>query len=84
MILEVITENSENQVPSQDDLIYWADTYGLTMPVLADANQVMWSYAQGANMGGSVGLPFTVVLDPGVDIYSTASGTQLGVAEGRL
>ena len=73
MVLEVITENDDAEVPSQDDLISWRDEYGLTMPVMADESGVMWEYAAGVE---SVGLPFTVVIDRGVLIDSAQSGAQ--------
>lgn len=71
MFLEVIIENNESEVPSVEDLGEWAGTYGLTMPVLADANSVLYDFAT----GGSVGLPYTVLLDRGavVDSVATAS-----------
>ncbi len=42
----------------------------------------MWKYA--ADMEGSVGLPFTVVIDRGVVVDSIASGTQVEAALGLL
>ncbi len=68
-------ETEAYTAPKQRDLERWADDYGLTIPVLADPNGTqLWSYA--ADMGGSVGLPFTVILDKGVVIDSIASGSQ--------
>jgi hypothetical protein len=78
MILEVMIENDRGATPSVKELGTWADRYGLTMPVLADADLVIWDYA--AETGGSVGLPFTVVMDHGVVIDSIASGSQLNKA----
>ena len=64
MVINAIIENNERQAPSQDDLNEWVNTYGLTIPVVADAGSTtMWSYASG---GGSVGLPFAVLIDRGV------------------
>ena len=75
MVLEVMIETSDYSVPKTSDLEDWADEYGLTMPGLADANgEQMWKYA--ADMGGSVGLPFTVVIDEGVVIDTIANGSQ--------
>ncbi len=81
MVLEVIVENDESAAPSVDEAAEWADTYGLTMPVLAGSDDLMYKYAEG--MSG-VGLPFTVVIDPGVEIFNIASGTQVETAVGRL
>lgn len=67
----------------QGDLEDWADRYGLTMPVLSDRNsELMWQYA--ADAGGSVGLPFTVVLDRGVVIDTIQSGANSSRAERLL
>lgn len=64
MFLEVLIENIDYETPSQAELQQWRDTYGLKMPVLADANStIMYKYAAGMN---SIGLPFTVVLDRGL------------------
>lgn len=83
MIIEAITEIDDGSAPSTEDLVTWADTYGLTMPVVADeGSALMWQYA--ADEGGSVGLPFTVVIDRGVVIESIASGTQVETAVGLL
>jgi peroxiredoxin len=79
MVLEIITETDDGSPADVEDLNTWADTYGLTMPVLSDPDSaLMWQYA--ANEGGDVGLPFTVVIDRGVVIDSIASGSQSSAA----
>jgi len=71
MFLEIIIENNDSESPSVDDLTEWADTYGLTMPVLADAgSSVLYTYAS-----GSIGLPYTVLLDRGVVVESVGSAS---------
>jgi peroxiredoxin len=82
MILEVMIENDRGVTPSVKELGTWADRYGLTMPVLADEDLLIWSYA--ADMGGSVGLPFTVIMKEGVIIDSIANGSQLNKAIRQL
>jgi len=81
MVLQVITETADYSTPEQADLQEWADSYGLTMPVLADAEGMLWTYAEGMT---SVGLPFTVVLDRGVLIDTIASGSNSTRAEELL
>lgn len=67
MVLEIIIEDESSNAPDNDDLVSWADQYGLTMPVLADpGSSTLYSYAS-----GGVGLPFTVLLDRGVVVEST-------------
>ena len=72
MVLEVMIENNQSQTPKVKELGQWADTYGLTMPVLADKDLEIWNYAG----GGSVGLPFTVVMDRGLVIDTIMSGAN--------
>jgi peroxiredoxin len=71
MFLEIIIENNDSETPSVEDLGEWADNYGLTMPVLADEGEsVLYSYAT-----GSIGLPYTVLLDRGVVVDSVGSAS---------
>ncbi len=77
MILEIMIENDRGQTPSVSELEDWAAQYDLTMPVLADEDLVIYNYAEASGSGGSVGLPFTVVMKEGVVIESIASGSQL-------
>ena len=82
MFLEVIIENNDSVVPSVDDLNTWADTYGLTMPVLADEPQMVYQFAT----GGSIGLPYTVLLDRGVVVQphiGSASVSEMDSLLGR-
>ncbi|GDX79801.1 hypothetical protein LBMAG42_16120 [Deltaproteobacteria bacterium] len=83
MVVEAITEIDDGSAAGQSDLQDWADEFGLTMPVVADPESaLMWKYAAGFD--GSVGLPFTVVIDRGVVIDSINSGTQVDKAVGLL
>jgi hypothetical protein len=67
MVLEIIIEDEQGNAPDQDDLVSWADQFGLTMPVLADpGSSTLYSFAT-----GSIGLPYTVLLDRGVVVEST-------------
>ncbi len=79
MFLEIMIENNDSVTPSVDELGEWADTYGLTMPVLADQDEaVMYTYAS-----GSIGLPYTVLLDRGVVVESVGSAS-VGDMDGLL
>lgn len=79
MVLEVMIEDAQGRPMNTSGLEDWADEYGLTMPVLSDPNgEIMWQYA--ADSGGSVGLPFTVVLDRGVKIKTIMSGANSDAA----
>ena len=58
MYLTILPENVENGPPTQEDLNLWADTYGITAPVVADP-QAEWSAAS-VNNGQ---YPVVLVLD---------------------
>lgn len=63
MVMNVIIEDESGNPPSQAELGVWASTFGLTIPVVADPGAAtLFSYAT----SGSIGLPFTVLLDRGV------------------
>jgi hypothetical protein len=69
MVINAITENNSAQPPSQEDLQLWAETYGLTIPVIADAGSTtMWSFVPAGST--TVGLPFAVLIDRGVVVES--------------
>ena len=80
MILEIMIENNNGQTPSVSDLETWADRYSLTMPVLSDADQIIYDFASASGSGGSIGLPFTVVMKDGLVVDSIAGGSQLNKA----
>ncbi len=82
MVLEVMIETENYTVPEQADLERWANKYDLTMPVLSDEDGLIWDYASGE--GGSIGLPFTVVMDRGVVIDTIQSGANSRRAESLL
>lgn len=42
MYLTLLPENLSVQTPTVDDLVYWAESFGITAPVLADTEG--WSY----------------------------------------
>ena len=68
MLIDVVIENERSKPPSEKELADWADTYGMTFPVLSDEDGVIWNYAE----GGSVGLPFKILMDDGAEIVSKA------------
>ena len=69
IFLEVMIEDENYQPCDLEDLQRWTNQYHLTMPVLSDPNSsTMWSFASGQ---GSVGLPYTILIDHGAVIEST-------------
>lgn len=71
MFLEIMIDTEDYEEPDQAWLKGWADTYGLTMPVLADTGDaVLYSYAS-----GGIGLPYTMLIDRGVVVTSVGSAS---------
>jgi len=69
MFLEVMIEDADYNEPTVEVLQDWSDQYGLTMPVLSDAGEAgLYSFAT-----GSIGLPFTVLLDKGAVVVDANS-----------
>jgi len=64
MAITLITENYQQEPPSQDDLNTWADEYGQTFPVLSDAEPVALRYTQ----RDSLSLPSISLLGPGAEL----------------
>lgn len=53
------------------------DSYDLTMPVLSDRNsEQLWAFANGAS---SIGLPFSILLEPGLVIIDNNYPTERDV-----
>ena len=74
-VITFIAENDNSQAPSQSDLMYWANTYGLTHPVVADPGfnetvQYLWANPQ---FDGTIGLPNMQLLSPGMVVELTNS-----------
>jgi len=75
MFLEVMIEDVNGGEVDQDELNQWVDQYGLTMPVISDpSSSTMWSFAS-----GSVGLPYTVLLDKGAVVVSANHPTEADI-----
>lgn len=77
MIMNVMIEDEAGEDVDVAELNEWADTYGLTFPVVTDpGSSTMYRYAS-----GSVGLPFTVLIDRGVVVESLDSPSSSDVAD---
>ena len=76
--LFLIGEDTAGNPPDQDDLIQWADTYGLTMLVLADPN---WEASQPWLGEAEPGLH---ILDPALAIKFSKFGYNPDTADDLL
>ncbi len=77
MFIEAMVQNTDELNPNTADLRDWADTYGLTMPVVGDDHYALNDFADGA----SYGLPYKVLLDRGarVDMVGNATLSEMDV-----
>lgn len=71
MVINALAEDNEYQTPDQADLEDWAETYGLSIPVLADP-----SYSAAYNYGLSGGLPHTALVKEGIVIAQNSYTTE--------
>jgi hypothetical protein len=66
--MTLMGENDYGQAPSQSELMGWAQSYGLTHPVLQDNGfYVGWNYIS-TESSGSFNLPNMQLLSPGMEI----------------
>ena len=64
----MMAENNSGQTPSQSELMQWANTYGLTHPVVADGGfNTVFNYI-GTTGTNSIGLPNMQLLAPGMSV----------------
>lgn len=69
--MDVMIEDNEGGEVDEAELNEWADTYGLTIPVVSDpGSSVLYRYAT-----GSIGLPYKVLIDRGV-VVDTISASD--------
>ncbi len=64
MIIGIYTETVENELPAQEDLQGWADTYGLTFAVTAD-DAAVWTRFE-----VDYGIPSLTLLGPGAVVIA--------------
>ena len=60
-----MAENHDGLTPTTEDLTLWAQTYGITHPILIDED---WGVTYRYITGGSIGLPTDHLIAPGMEI----------------
>jgi hypothetical protein len=65
VVITLMGENNASVTPSTEELMSWADTYGLSHPVVADPN---WGVTTRFVTGSSIGLPAMHLLGPGAEV----------------
>ncbi len=60
----ILPENVTREIPTQDDLMNWADYFQITAPVLADDSGYTY-----AIVSGDDGFPWIIVLDRELTVY---------------
>ena len=66
MVIQALAENNNSQTPSAEDLAGWADQYGLTIPIIADAG---WELE--GRFARDSGIPSWTLLGPGAEVLAT-------------
>ena len=81
-----MAENSAKETPSVEDLKWWADQYGLTHPVVADAGfEVALRFLRAsAGFNGNIGLPNLQLLSPGQKVEMSGAYVQKEDVEAYL
>jgi hypothetical protein len=74
VVITLIIESNSGPA-TQEDAAEWADSYGLTFPVLADPNNTGFNYiSTDPSIGGSYGLPNSQLLSPGMRVEIVNGG----------
>ncbi len=62
MVIAAYSEDAEYETPDVEDLMSWANKYGITAPVLQDSgSSLYWRFGTGS-------LPSMVLLGPGMEV----------------
>lgn len=86
IVITLMAENTAKETPSVQDLKWWADQYGLTHPVVADADFGVALRFLRADPGftGSIGLPNLQLLSPGQKVEMVSASVQKQDIEAHL
>lgn len=74
MAVTVYMENADSSSPTLEETKEWAETYGLTFPVLLD-DGVYGPFASATGQG-TIGLPLMVLVDRGVVVTMNQGATE--------
>jgi hypothetical protein len=79
--MTLLTENSDSEDASQEDLVTWAQTYGQTFPVLSDVGgEVLLRFSPREGFA----LPAISLLGPGVEVIIATGRPDTKDIEGAL
>ena len=77
--MTLIGQNNDSATPSQSDLQFWADSFGLTFPVLSDPG-----FAKGASyIGGDIYMPNYQLIGPGMEILAV-NQYEYGISDSTI
>ena len=71
MVLTVLTEDGDRNVPDAADCTEWASAYGATHPILGDTNGFVE-----AVMSEGLRYPFSMLIDRGMVVTTTDTDTR--------
>lgn len=74
MAVTTYMENVDRSAPTLDEVQLWADTFGLTFPVLLDDQGFYNGFAQATGQS-SIGLPLMVLIDRGMVVAMSQGAT---------
>ena len=70
VVMTLIAENNSGGAPSVSDLGYWADSFGLTFPVLSDYGfGQSWNYMMHES-DGTIYMPNIQLIGPGMEVIA--------------
>lgn len=79
-MITLLFQNMSGGTPTTDELALWADTYGITHPVVADANLGVTS----RYTSGTISLPSMHQIGAGAEVLQTQTYLFAGDIEAAL
>lgn len=76
MVITMLTQDAQNNVPDDADCSDWADAYGITHPVLADDQGFTFE-----TMMEGYAFPFFMLLDEGMIVHDVREGASFSEEE---
>lgn len=69
MVVTMLTQDAQNNVPDDEDCADWAEQFDTTHPILAEDKGFAWN-----TMMEGYGFPFYMLVDRGMVVHKIAEG----------
>ncbi|MFT5583356.1 MAG: hypothetical protein ACI9VR_000934 [Cognaticolwellia sp.] len=79
MVIQALGENDAGTTPTQEELVEWADQYGQTIPVVADAG---WELENRFSV--DTGIPSFTLIAPGGEVIAADDWGSEGLIDSVL